>query len=93
MNALKHYRWGLACDAFLALLGSTISDIGEVSGAFLATAIVHSIVASLIYYRGTNRGGFSKMDHGFLILGQLGILLCILFIHLLLLQHYFHPSF
>jgi len=89
MNTLKLYRSGLGFDVFLALLGTFIADIGEVSGALLITALVHSIVASLVYFRGKRRGAFTKMDQGFLICGQLGILLFLLLLHLLLIQHYF----
>jgi len=92
MNALKHYRWGLVCDGFFALLGLSLLDEGEVSGAFLTTAVVHSIVASLVHYRGKNRGGFSKMDHGFLVLGQIGIFFFLVMLYQLLMLHYFHTA-
>ena len=92
MNALKHYRWGLGCDALFAFLGVTLLDEGQVNGALLTTAIAHSIVASLIYYRGKNLGGFSKMDHVFLVLGQLGILLFLLLLYRVLIRHYVHAA-
>jgi hypothetical protein len=91
MTALKLYRSGLGCDAILVLLGMLVAAFGELSGALFITALVHSVVASLVYFRGQRRGGYTRMDQGFFVCGQLGILLCLLLLYLLLAQHYFHP--
>jgi uncharacterized membrane protein len=91
MNALKHYRWGLAGDVVLALLGIVVINFGEVSGALLSTALVHSIIASLVYFRGRKHGALSLMDHAFLVFGQLGILLFLVLIFLFLWRYYLPP--
>jgi len=92
MNVLKLYRWGLALDVFLALFGLVSLNAREVSGACLTTALVHSIVASLIYFRGKRHGRFTKMDHAFMVFGQIGILLFLVMLFQLLMVHYFHAS-